>query len=101
MGSAITGFKAAALLSTTTIPPPPLHHTYNILRLQPLTQIRSDNIPRTLYPDRANTDIRLQARPWPNVCSKVVAPAARGSHSSSWCFWVSSDLVSELYSFMY
>jgi hypothetical protein len=101
MGSAITGFKAAALLSTTTIPPPPLHHTYNIYWLQPLTQIIPANNTRTLYPDRADTDIRLQARPWPNVCSKVVAPAARGSHSSSLCFWVSIDLRLKLYGNMY
>jgi hypothetical protein len=101
MGSAITGFKAAALLSTPTIPPPLLHHTYNICRLQPLTQTRPDNKTRILHPDRANTDIRLQARSWPNVCSKVVAPAARDSHSSSLCFWVSSDLISELWKEIY
>lgn len=51
---------------------------------------------RTLPRHRANTDIRLQAQPWPNVCSKVVAPAARGSHSLSLCSSVSSDVMVDL-----
>jgi hypothetical protein len=45
---------------------------------------------------RTNADIRLQAQPWPNVCNKAVAPAARDSHSSSLCFWVSCDSMSDL-----
>lgn len=50
---------------------------------------------------RANADIRLQVQPWPNACNKVVAPAARDSHSSSSYFSVSCDFLLGLHGTTY
>jgi hypothetical protein len=41
--------------------------------------------------DIANTQITRQAQSWPNACSKVAAPAALGSRSSSSYCWVSRN----------
>jgi hypothetical protein len=80
---------------------PPQPYLYNTRRLHCHTRSHSDRNTRISCLHKANADIRLQAQPWPNVCSKVVAPAARGSHSSSLCFWVSCDSMSDLYDTVY
>jgi hypothetical protein len=41
--------------------------------------------------DIANTKTTRQAQSWPNACSKVAAPAALGSRSSSSYCWVSGN----------
>ena len=66
-------------------------YLYNARRLHNHARSHLDHKTRIPRHHEANADIRLQAQPWLNVCSKVVAPAARGSHSSSSYFWVSCD----------
>ena len=97
-------FKAAALLHTnipTTITTLRRPYLYNTRRLHHHVRSHSDHNTRIPRPNRANADIRLQAQPWPNVCSKVVAPAARGSHSSSSYSWVSCDFLLGLHGTVY
>jgi hypothetical protein len=75
---------------------PPQPYLCNTRRLHYNARSHPDHNTRISRHNRANADIRLQAQPWPNVCNKVVAPAARDSHSSSLCFWVSCDLKLDL-----
>jgi hypothetical protein len=71
-------------------------YLFNTHRLHKHARSHFDHNTRIPRHHKANADIRLQAQPWPNVCSKVVAPAARGSHSSSSCSWVSCDSMLKL-----
>ena len=90
---AIVGFKAATFTNRLIFhrPHPHLHpryYTTHPLDIHPPPLLARN---QRIALDIANTKITRQAQSWPNACSKVAAPAALGSRSSSSYCWVSGN----------